>query len=333
VLLVDRAAFPRDKVCGGCVNLHASAVLSAAGLGDLLPRSSGLPLRRMRIAARGRTARVDLPGGTAIDRREFDAALAAAARDAGAGFRDGIPARDLGPDGDARRVRVGNEEVRARVVIDARGLSASGPARPGSRIGAGVILGDAPASYEPGTIHMACGPSGYVGLVVVSGRRLEIAAAFDADAVRDAGGPGTLAARTVEAAGLPEVPGMATAAWRGSPPLTRRAGALAEERWFRVGDAAAFVEPFTGQGMAWALAGGAAVAEVALTAARTGGENPARRWTRTWQAVVGRRQRECATLARLLRRPRLTTALVGLVGRLPALAGPVVRSINRKGAA
>jgi len=180
---------------------------------------------------------------------------------------------------------------------------------------------------------MACGRSGYVGLVVVSGGRLEIAAAFDAAAVRDAGGAGPLAARVVAAAGLPAVPGVAAARWRGTPPLTRRAGELAGSRWFRVGDSAAFVEPFTGQGMAWALAGGAAVANLALTAARDWGDDLPRRWAETWASVVGRRQRECAALAKLLRRPRLTTALVSLVGYLPALAGPIVRSINRRGAA
>ena len=284
------------------MNLHAAAVLAAAGRPDLLPGSAAIPLTRLRVGARGRSALVDLPGGWAISRDEFDAALVEAARARGAEFRDGTRATDLGLDGAARRVRVGENEVRAAVVIDARGLAASGPPRAGSRIGAGVILGSSPAGYGPGTIHMACGREGYVGLVVVSRGRLEVAAAFDALAVREAGGAGPLADRVVAAAGLPAVPGLAAARWRGTPPLTRRAGKLAGPRWFRVGDSAAFVEPFTGQGMAWS-------------------------------AVVGRRQRECAALASLLRRPRLTTALVSLVGCVPALAGPVVRSINRKGAA
>jgi flavin-dependent dehydrogenase len=333
VLLVERAEWPRAKVCGGCVNLHAAAVLAAAGLPDLLPGSAAIPLTRLRVGARGRSARVDLPGGWAISRDEFDGALVAAARARGAEFRCGTRATDLGLDGAARRVRVGEREVRAAVVIDARGLAASGPPRAGSRIGAGVILESSPAGYGPGTIHMACDREGYVGLVVVSRGRLEVAAAFDALAVRDAGGAGPLAARVVAAAGLPAVPGLAAARWRGTPPLTRRAGELAGPRWFRVGDSAAFVEPFTGQGMAWALAGGAAVTDVALTAARRWNDDLPRKWAETWSAVVGRRQRECAALASLLRRPRLTTALVSLVGRVPALAGPVVRSINRKGAA
>jgi len=333
VLLVDRAVFPREKVCGACVNLHAAAVLTEVGLGHLLSGSKGIPLRRLRLAARGRCAVVDLPGGYALSREEFDAALVRAAREAGAEFRDGVRAVDLGLDGDARGVRVGDREVRAKVVIDARGLLAAGPPRAGSRVGAGVVLPSALAAYAAGTIHMACGPEGYVGLVVVSGGRLNVAAAFDAGAVRDAGGAGPLASRIVAEAGLPAVPGLDSARWRGTPALTRRAVDLAGTRRFRVGDAAAFVEPFTGQGIAWALAGGAAVAGLALTGARDWGENLVERWAGTWTAVVGRRQRECAALSRLLRRPRLTTALVSLVGRMPALAGPVVRSINRRGAA
>ncbi|HEY7428386.1 MAG TPA: FAD-dependent oxidoreductase, partial [Gemmataceae bacterium] len=34
VLLVDRAAFPRWKVCGCCLNGHALVTLQAAGLGQ-----------------------------------------------------------------------------------------------------------------------------------------------------------------------------------------------------------------------------------------------------------------------------------------------------------
>ena len=33
-LLVDRKPFPRAKVCGGCVNARAVAILERAGLGD-----------------------------------------------------------------------------------------------------------------------------------------------------------------------------------------------------------------------------------------------------------------------------------------------------------
>ena len=41
--------------------------------------------------------------------------------------------------------------------------------------------------------------------------------------------------------------------WRGTPILTRRSVRLIHERVFVLGDAAGYVEPFTGEGMAWAI--------------------------------------------------------------------------------
>jgi flavin-dependent dehydrogenase len=42
--------------------------------------------------------------------------------------------------------------------------------------------------------------------------------------------------------------------WLGTLPLTRRTPRPAGHRVLVVGDAAGYVEPFTGEGMAWALA-------------------------------------------------------------------------------
>src|SRR3712207_1674364 len=44
VLLVDRQAFPRPKVCGACVNLRALDALRAAGLDHVAAGLGGLPL-------------------------------------------------------------------------------------------------------------------------------------------------------------------------------------------------------------------------------------------------------------------------------------------------
>ena len=58
------------------------------------------------------------------------------------------------------------------------------PAEPGSRMGAGVVLTWDGPFYEPGTVYMACGRAGYVGLVRLEDGRLDVAAALDAPAVR-----------------------------------------------------------------------------------------------------------------------------------------------------
>ena len=55
VLLVDRATFPRSKVCGGCLNGAAIRTLERLGLGRVL--EGALPLDDAPCRGRGRCRR------------------------------------------------------------------------------------------------------------------------------------------------------------------------------------------------------------------------------------------------------------------------------------
>ena len=83
-LLVDRAAFPRPKVCGACLNLRAIDSLDRLGLAERVAALGPRPLRRVRLAAGGAEAALALPGGCSLSRERFDEALAQAAVEAGA---------------------------------------------------------------------------------------------------------------------------------------------------------------------------------------------------------------------------------------------------------
>ena len=52
VLLVERKAFPRPKVCGGCLNAQALAALDRAGLGDSVRALGARPIWRRDAAPR-----------------------------------------------------------------------------------------------------------------------------------------------------------------------------------------------------------------------------------------------------------------------------------------
>ncbi len=333
VVLLDKAAFPRRKVCGCCLNGLALSALTAAGLGDLPHSLGAIPLDRVKLAANGRTATVRLPVGVALSREVMDAALVNEAVRAGATVRTGVKVKlgDLGPDG--WTLSAGDETLRATVVIDATGLngqltSTDTSVSVGSRIGAGTVI-DAPAAYPAGVIHMATGGGGYVGLVRIEDGRLDVAAAFDPVFVRTAGGLGHAAEQVVKRSGLPSLPKLADADWKGTPPLTRTPRAVAGRRWFAIGDATGYVEPFTGEGMAWALAAAVAVAPVALRAVDHWTERHAGEWAATHGRVVTRRQSVCRVAARALRSPGLCAAVVRGLNVLPALAVPVVRSLNQ----
>lgn len=330
VLLLDRATFPRAKVCGCCLNGNALAALRAAGLGDLVARLGAVPLRRVRLAAGPRQATLPLAQGVSVSRWALDAALLAEAQARGVTFWPGTPVRlDPEESGETRRLWRGQQPLAARLVIAADGLggtlAGAAPAEPGSRIGAGAVLPGHPF-YQAGEIFMTTGAEGYLGLVRLEDGQLDLACALDREACRRAGGPAALAERLLQRAGWPLPAGLHEAAWRGTPALTRTARRLAGHRLFVVGDAAGYVEPFTGEGMAWAL--GSAVA-LAPLAAQPWHPRAAQRWHLLHRRIVGARQLPCRFLAAALRRPWLMAACIAMLKRWPSLAQPLTRFLNR----
>lgn len=349
VLLVEKRRFPRWKVCGCCLNGQARAVLAGVGLGGLVDGQGGVPLDQIRVGLGGRQACFPLPDGRALSRERFDQALVQAAVAAGACFRPHTSAR-LGPaDARARTVhlRGGNGRppgggaetvVRAAVVLVAAGLAhrclenepgAGVDIQPRSRVGAGCVLPAGTDGYAPGRIHMAVGRRGYLGLVRLEDGRLDLAAAFERPLLAEAGGPAAAAAEVLQEAGFPVPAGLAAAGWQCTPALTRRATALAGERFLVLGDAAGYVEPFTGEGMGWALTAAAAATPLVLAGVRDWQPALERRWIRTLQRQIGRRQRLCRGVAALLRRQAAAVALFQLADRVPPLPRRLIRQLNR----
>jgi hypothetical protein len=388
VLLVDKATFPRAKVCGCCLNGAAVGTLERLGLGHVL--DGAVRLDRVTVAAGSRAADLRLPRGAALSRGVFDARLVEEAVKAGVEFRPGTPAKfgdvfltspgvgkainearllsDLPPCGGggersepvggdafpnptphpplrgdlphkgggkettAWRVEASGEQVVARVAILASGLTGGDAVpQPGSRIGAGVVLPAevAPPFFAAGTIYMATGRCGYVGLVRVEDDRLDVAAAFDAGFAKAAGGLGPAAEVVLGGVGWPVPPGLADQPWKGTPALTRRPVRLAGRGLFVVGDAAGYVEPFTGEGMAWAVMSAAALGPIAARAVRSWDDSLVPEWEATHRRVVGRRQRVCRVVSRVLRSPTLTGIAVRALRLFPVLSRPVVAALNR----
>lgn len=347
VLLIDKARFPRYKVCGGCLNPRALRVLNRAGLGHLIEKLRAVPLTRFKLGSRGAVADVPLPPGAGLSREALDTALVREAVLAGSAFLPGVSAAlfpVIAPN-DRRRLRLrqaGREQIlEARIVLAANGLTgcleerahteadADRPWEPGSRVGAGVMIEKPAPGYEPGTIYMACGEDGYVGQTVVEDGRVDMAAALDPAAVKRAGGTGELAEHILARAGFPPYPGLARLGWKGTPHLTRQAPALGGERLFVLGDAAGYIEPFTGEGMAWAFAGADLVAPLALRGARLWDPDLLVQWRAAYHRKVTRRQIICKITADLLRHPAATRVTVGALAVAPWLARPLFRIMYR----
>jgi flavin-dependent dehydrogenase len=348
VLLVDRCDFPRWKVCGACLGPTALYVLDSIGLRSVVTDAGAVKLTRLVLVGAGRRAVIPLPDSLALSRAVLDRSLVEAAVGSGVSFRSGARA-SVEREGNrfvevlVRQAGVAVTE-RTRVVIDATGLgSRLGAALPGrrteravgfsdvaprSRVGLGAMFADVDPAVVPGELRMVIARSGYVGMVRLEDGVLNVAAAIDRDALR--GGPSAAVESVLREGGAPPLVGSNLTGWNGTPPLTRRPADRARRRLFRLGDAAGYVEPFTGEGIGWALIAGAAVVPVARTAIRGWRDDLVEEWGRVHSRRVERRQWTCRALAVALRRPRVVRPALAVLGRAPQLAIPLVRATSAK---
>ena len=347
VLLVERKAFPRPKVCGGCLNAHALAALARAGLDGRVRALGATPIHALRLHQRARVATIDLAPGRAISRQALDAELVSAAIEAGSAFLPETAALVV-PEGDLpwregwRRISLQHRHehgvfAAARAVLVADGLAHSSlrecdsfhsRVSASARIGVGGVAGPGTIELQPGSITMAVGRHGYVGAVEIEDGRVNVAAAIDPGFLKAFAATAPAIDAILAEAGVKAGPGLDTIDWMGTIPLTRHVPRPAARGVFVLGDAAGYVEPFTGEGMAWAFAGAEAVVPIVKRAVASHDARLEQDWIRVHARGIGREQRWCRVVARVLRMPALLTPCVLLLRQHPALARPLVAHLT-----
>jgi flavin-dependent dehydrogenase len=292
----------------------------------MLPGARALDRVRIRIGPA--EAELSLPAGVAVDRAELDEALFRRAAEVGVRTLQGARATVDRASADGRTVRVatpdGVRELSGRVVLDGTGLPAEpGGITPDSRVGLGQTRADT-AGPLPGEVWMLAGRSGYVGLVRFADGTLNVAASVRADALEVGAGAvvdGILVEAGVDPLGW-------TSGWSGTRPLRRVRTRTPEERLLPIGDAAGFWEPFTGEGIGWALESGASAAGPALELAARWSERAARVWfadRHRWMRRVQRRSRVVGWLAAHPRVARVALPVLGAGGPLSQWVVPTAR--------
>jgi flavin-dependent dehydrogenase len=342
VLLVDRQAFPRPKVCGCCLNGNAIATLKETGLHHLLTENRAIALNEMCLGSKKINHTFPLQRQMVLSRECLDSSLIQEAMREGAFFLDTTLA-ELGQlTSSSREVFLKQGELQflstAKIVVAADGLGGrllvrkyitTHLASNNTRIGAGVTLLDPPDFYKNGTLFMTSGNGGYVGLVRLEDGRLDLAAAFDPIAIKKHGGMGPLAKALLKEMDWPLPLDLEIAPWRGTPALTGRITQVATERLFVIGDAAGYIEPFTGEGMAWAFTGANFVAPLIARGVVYWEPKLEKQWISKYKAHITNRQGVCKAAAFLLRWPLLVKlALMGLKA-FPFLSKPVVAMLDK----
>jgi flavin-dependent dehydrogenase len=314
-------------------------MLDRVGLGGLPIACGGVPLHTIRLASGGFSTTIAAGRRIAVTRDTFDAALVREAADQGGCFLDGtravVPERG---ELDVLRVELhrgdAKTRVRARAVLMAGGLS-SLPSQfvsaimPKSRIGLGAVLPPTAGVNLRGELVMACAASGYVGIAPVDGGRLDIAAAVDWRALSAAVSPARLIASMLREAGVPPIPGIEEARWRGTPMLSQRTWPLASHRCLVIGDAAGYIEPFTGEGIGWAMHGGELASAFIERRLESWRPNLADEWHVLYRAAFHRYHRRCRWITGLLRSRVVRLATIWSLQRAPFLADAVVRQLDR----
>jgi menaquinone-9 beta-reductase len=290
VRLVDRARFPRPKLCGDSLNPGALAILRRLDVAGTIGHH-GLPVHGMLVT--GEHVAVDAPypagvSGLSIRRDLLDAALVDAAVAAGAEFADGVTVSDpLTGDGPRGTRVVGARcrlpggaaaDLRAPVTIAADGRTSTlafalglvaHPARP-RRWAVGAYMSGVASTSGRGEMHIRQGH--YIGVAPVAGGAVNVCVVRpsrggdplwrDPEALlRDVLLADPLMRDRCERPSCVERPVvLGPLAVDAVPDRVAPAGLLV------AGDASGFVDPMTGDGMRFALRGGELAAYAAMSA-------------------------------------------------------------------
>jgi geranylgeranyl reductase family protein len=309
--LLERATLPRYKTCGGGL-IGTSLASVPPGMRPAV-RSRVTEIGFSHLGRAGRLRRGSSAVLRMISREEFDAALVDVATAAGAELRTGTLVRDVvqGGDGPVRLVTSAGE-VLARAVVGADG-SAS---RIGNHVGVrcdqvdlGLELelaaGDQQRAW-PNRVHLDWGPiPGSYAWVFPKGDSLTvgvIAARGNAEATR------AYLDAFVRQMGLQRLPVL-----RSSGHLTRcraESSPLARGRVLVAGDAAGLLEPWTREGISYALRSGR-LAGTAAAGLAAGSVDAAAGYERAVRDTLGREMAAGTKLLALFaRHPRLVHAVM-----------------------
>jgi geranylgeranyl reductase family protein len=268
VLLLDKAAFPRDKPCGGGVNVRAAALIPF-DLSPVVERTvTGV---RFSLRTRGDfTRRYSRPLTFMTQRARLDAYLVEQAVGAGATLHERDAVRAVDPDRDGVTVRTARDSYRGRVLIGAdgaNGIVARSAGLDGQRDLAVAFEGNIRFAGEPpdewlstAALDLGLIPGGY-GWLFPKGDHVNIGVGGWKYT-----GP-TLRAQLDRVTRHYGFSPTQLSGLRGHHlPVRRRGSRIVRGRVALVGDAAGLVDPLSGEGIYAALASGRAAARHALAA-------------------------------------------------------------------
>jgi len=347
VLLMDREVFPRDKPCGEFYSPPVRGLLSELGVYDEVLNAGAHSVPGAMVYTQNGQAfgspltNVAHPwaskGGFSLERRVLDNLLWKNAAQSGADTRQGVALRGLlrNEAGHICGVRTDAGEFRAPLVVGADGgrsrvAREMGMVRPLRHLQKIALVSHYSGVHEkkdapplPVEMHLGAedavcgyspGPFGSANVtIVVPEREARAIAAVGTEAYADM----LLATR---------FPKVAARLQRATRSRMRTCGTFGH--WTKtpiadgvllVGDAATFVDPFTGEGVYFALRGAEIAAETIHTALRSGdtSQHALRSYSRARQAELLPKYVVCGLVERAVHSPRLIQHVAPHFARRP----------------
>jgi menaquinone-9 beta-reductase len=278
VLVLERARAWHWRACGVFTSPATVAALGRVGLASAELAAVARPIPAMRVETASGT-RFRLRYGddgslrspaVGLDRSRLDPLLLARAREAGAEVRGGASVRDVDADEGLVRLADGGA-VAARLIVGADGIRSivarsAGVARAAflsARTGLTFHIAD-PSPDVARDARMIVFDGGYVGLAPVPGGRVNVGIVLGRswrDRLRSRGAAEVVAGVLRHTPHAPDDPvdwvtsagGEPCDPIEGAAPIGHRVSRRHGRRWLLVGDAAGFLDPFTGEGLHRAL--------------------------------------------------------------------------------
>ena len=356
VLFIDRCPLPRPKVCGCCLSPLALAELADLSKSTAPPFKISTPLLTgLTVVSQGHRASVPYATGGVLSRISLDTCLAKNAIAANADWLPDTRAVSCLVDDDTVTLTVqtsvqSQHTIRTKRLLMAAGLydairiygntESHRPTRnrpPNNRIGLGTTLPAAGGAISERHLVMAVGNGGYCGFVRLEDDSIDVAAAVHPSLLRQSATPAdALTHLLTEAFQGTECPIdtslLPHSTLRATPQLTHHTGNVDSQdtRIFRVGDAVGYVEPFTGEGIGWALLSARLATEALIDS--KGRLRPSKeasqQYQRTYRKALNQHNRRCRMVSLALRSPFLVTTAVRAACRFPTVAGSIARKIT-----
>lgn len=353
VLVLEKEHLPRAKTCGGCLNARAIRSLDRLGLRDVVDQVhpvalEGILLVRNAVRVWVKFRSDEDSQSYSISRMNLDWALAEEATRRGATILTGIRVtgsrteenvrvvRARGGDGSISQIRAGMVlacDGLGSILASDAGLAEEPPRAPRPKVGVSALFPQEAFDLAHRWVTMVVHRDGYVGIVEVQAgehardRMWNVAAAIVPQAARRLGDPWRAVLQILSMNGIEvgsrgfPISGPVTC-----PTLARRVCRRWADRLLLAGDSAGYVEPFTGEGMAWALA---AVEEAVECAVRGWEATTGPQYESAWRRRVGERTRTALLAARILDSPIAAGGCLAFARLFPVLGNVVARTLSR----